>query len=321
MKAKKKQVDARAQIQAPNEQNKPPKIIPKANTTQEELLKNYLIMISKPKSRRRNISLKSRLLGVSFAFLLLLITYSASPYLSEPTYTAVTDKSQLKAAIVDQLSLTFPNQAFVEEAMEMLRQAGFVVDYYEGKEVTVDFYYRRLASRGYAIIVMRTHSAIAMTSGGIRFEEFSGLFTSENYSTITHIFSQLSDELKRGRMSKDGKEYFVVTPEFIKSSINGRFPNTLIILMGCSSIRDTIMADAFVSKGALALIGWNDLVTAFHTDEATLSLLQHLIKEENTIDKAVNETMHHVGPDPVYEAVLRYYPAETGNLTIQNIKG
>ncbi|MCJ7767042.1 hypothetical protein MUP79_01440 [Candidatus Bathyarchaeota archaeon] len=37
---------------------------------------------------------------------------------------------ELKAAIVDQLSLTFPNQAFVEAAANTLKQAGYTVDYY-----------------------------------------------------------------------------------------------------------------------------------------------------------------------------------------------
>jgi len=45
-----------------------------------------------------------------------------------------------RAAIVDQLSLTSPNQAFVQEATSMLEGAGYAVDYYPGEQVTIEFY-------------------------------------------------------------------------------------------------------------------------------------------------------------------------------------
>lgn len=46
--------------------------------------------------------------------------------------------SQLKAAIVDHLSLTFPNQTFKETATNTLTVAGYTVDYYPGEEVNVE---------------------------------------------------------------------------------------------------------------------------------------------------------------------------------------
>ena len=45
-----------------------------------------------------------------------------------------------KAAIVDQLSVSMPNQTFVNEAVELLEKTGFTVDYYPANKVTIDFY-------------------------------------------------------------------------------------------------------------------------------------------------------------------------------------
>lgn len=50
-------------------------------------------------------------------------------------------------------------------------------------------------------------------------------------------------------------------------------------------------------------------------------LSQHLITEKQTIYKAVKKTMKTAGPDSVYgESLLKYYPAEAGNYTIEDIR-
>ncbi len=64
----------------------------------------------------------------------------------------------LRAAIVDQLDLTFPNQLFREEATRTLEAAGYEVEYIPGEQVTVD-YYRELPTHGYDLIVLRIHAA------------------------------------------------------------------------------------------------------------------------------------------------------------------
>jgi hypothetical protein len=57
------------------------------------------------------------------------------------------------------------------------------------------------------------------------------------------------------------------------------------------------MAEAFTLKGAKVYIGWKGSVSATHTDTATISLLQHLITEKQTIKQAVENTMKEVGTD------------------------
>lgn len=54
-------------------------------------------------------------------------------------------------------------------------------------------------------------------------------------------------------------------------------------------------------------MGWNEEVSATHTDEATAILLQQLIGEKKAIAQATEDTMEQVGPDPAYKNTLEYY--------------
>jgi len=64
---------------------------------------------------------------IFLAFILLIVIFSSYftyNFLNQPqNQTTNPTSSQLKAAVVDQLSLTFPNQAFIETATNTLKQA------------------------------------------------------------------------------------------------------------------------------------------------------------------------------------------------------
>lgn len=219
----------------------------------------------------------------------------------------------LKAAIVDQVSLTFPNQTFIETAASTLTRAGYTVDYFSGENVTVDFY-RTLPTRGYRLMMLRVHSA-AKALSGVMIAELH-LFTSEPYSKTRYALEQLRDEV--GTVLYPPSEiYFAITPKFVQQCMKDKFEGTVIIMMGCDGLSATEMAEAFIEKGAKAYISWNRSVSASHTDQATTQLLQQLVTEGQTIKQAVENTIKEVGPDPNYDTTLEYYPPESTNYTIQ----
>ncbi len=215
----------------------------------------------------------------------------------------------LRAAIVDQLDLTFPNQLFREEATETLEAAGYEVEYIPGELVTVD-YYRELATHGYDLIVLRIHAALqqkSTTDGRIQLAE---LFTSERFSEAQHV-----DEFETGQVGAvvyedGGEEYFGIGPRFIVDSMVGEFDGTTIVMMGCNGLVSEQMAEAFIRKGAGSFISWNDLVSVEHTDTATLNLLDHMLVDDLSSSDAAAATMAEVGPDPYYDSVLLSYPLE-----------
>jgi hypothetical protein len=209
------------------------------------------------------------------------------------------------AAIVDQLSLTQPNPAFAQTVRSVLEQAGYLVDYYEGGEVTVEFY-SGLPSHDYDLVILRAHSGLAAVEGEL--EDYVGLFTGEPYDGTK--YADLEDAGLVGPASyyEGSEKVFGVSPGFITSGMEGDFHGATVIMMGCDGLKFEATAQAFVRKGAKAVVGWSARVSAEHTDAATEQLLRHLLIDKLGPQEAVAQTMAEVGWDPQYGGRLVAYP-------------
>ena len=207
-----------------------------------------------------------------------------------------------RAAIVDQVGLTHPNQEFIALASAMLETAGYQVDVYSGDEVTVEFY-KNLATHGYYLIVFRTHSSDVDPTGEI------GLFTSELYGEDQWVMEQLRGHLAYGHTLADagGPAYFAIVAAFVREEMRGRFDDTLLIIGGCKILASPELAEAFLDRGASAVVGWDDTVDLAHNDRAILRLLLAIVGEKMPIAEAVRRTTIDVGPDPVYHSWLSAY--------------
>lgn len=242
--------------------------------------------------------------------------FAISSILNQPPTSQTVSTSEPKACIVDQGGVAPTagyNKTFIQTTTNILKQAGYTVDYYPGEEVTVEFY-RNLPTHEYELIILRVHS----TAAAYQEEEFVEapvcFFTCEPYSKTKYIYGQLTDQIACvSYNTPQPPYYFAITPKFITSSMNSKFNNTVIIMMGCEGLHNAKMAEAFIQKGAKVYISWNEMVSASHTDQATTKLLKHLITEKQTIKQAVIETMEEVGPDPIDYSILLYYPLESGN--------
>ena len=220
-----------------------------------------------------------------------------------------------RAVIIDQLAITDPNPGFVETAAKDLQSAGYTVDYVPENGVTVDFY-RDLPKRGYSFILVRSHtsdfqgsldpaaaaSATPVTS--------IGLFTNELYSRQTHLDDQYAQRLLVDAYADRPikSKYFGITPAFIRESAKGRFPSSVVVLMGCSGLEANDLAQAFLAKGATQFVSWDKSVTAEHTDKATAELLADFFGKRMDMRAAVAETMRTVGADPAFGARLAVFP-------------
>jgi len=85
-------------------------------------------------------------------------------------------------------------------------------------------------------------------------------------------------------------------------------------MMGCSGLYIEDMAQAFVQKGATSYMGWDADVSLGYVDEASTYLVKQLCQPSVTIEEAVRSTNQIVGPDPQYEATLKYFPILRGIL-------
>ncbi len=252
----------------------------------------------------------SILIAVCGTFLITTLNFVINP---PPIH--VSEDSGLKAAIVDQLSVTQPNQAFIEGATSVLKRAGFHVDIYDWTSVTVDFY-RELPSKGYKLIIFRTHSGILMNASG---HPIPGnpvfLFTAEEYHPDRHTWLLLTDQVAPANPWDIEKFYFAISPKFVRETMNGRFQDTVIIIAGCHGLYSTTLAEALIERGASIVISWDKGVLAPYMDGATVFLLNKLLTENETVAQSVEDTIETIGPDPAEGAVLRYYPAERGSQT------
>lgn len=212
------------------------------------------------------------------------------------------------AAIVDQLSLTQPNPGFVASATDLLEDAGYIVDYYPGEEVTVEFY-RGLPTHGYDLIILRVHSGITIerdaTTGEKTQTEYVSLFSGEPYTETGYPEEQKLGRLAEAVYYEGASPLFAVAPGFITESMEGRFDDTLIVMMGCDGLRSQRTAQAFLDKGAEAFVSWSLPVSASHTDAATQRLLEKLLVEGLNVEAAVTQAGAEVGPDPSSGARLR----------------
>jgi hypothetical protein len=242
--------------------------------------------------------------AVPIVFVSVLFVFSGSGEQSDQPPAVVFDTGP-RAAIVDQLALTQPNQGFVDEATEMLEQAGYAVDYYPGEKVTVEFY-RGFPAQPYDLIIFRVHSALGREDGLPA--DWVTLFTVDSYHDTWYVDEQKARRLSKVSYYEDGPPYFGIMPEFVRSSMKGNLQDSTVLLMGCDGLATETIAEALVDKGARGVVSWNGLVSGDHTDAAAEQLLRHLVIEGLPLGQAVEKAAAEVGPDPAYGSVLRLYP-------------
>lgn len=208
-----------------------------------------------------------------------------------------------KAALVDQLSLTFPNQGFINKTTEILEQAGYTVDYYPGEEVTVEFY-RNLPTHHYDLVILRVHSGRIRTPDGTLGDDV-GLFTDEPYNPEKYVEEEKAGLVGSFHYSNTSSSYFGITPSFVAWAMEGKFEDSTVILMGCDGVRSDTMAKAFIYKGANAFVSWTKPILASYTDAVTESLLKHLLIEKLPLKEAMEKAIAEVGFDQIYGSRLR----------------
>ncbi len=204
---------------------------------------------------------------------------------------------QRAIALIDGMANEYPNSGFIDNISSAAKSAGYRFDYYPSGNATVDFFVN-LPSRDYSIIILRTHGT------GVVATDPAALVTSEHYSDSQYVGDQLTDRV--ASVDVNGIRFFALEPSFVSDVMCGRFAGTLILGMYCGGAEHASLARAFVEKGAGAYVGWDRMVTVFHTDLTFESLVKLILKGDR-VDRSINEVMTTLGPDPIYGARLTSY--------------
>ena len=226
-------------------------------------------------------------------------------------------QSANKAALIDQLSIAYPNPSFTEEFIRISEAVGLTPEIFTGTEVTLDLY-KKLPSMGYRLIVFRVHQSTPAEVLLPYDHPITGypvyLFTGEPYNEHKYVVEQLTDLVVPAREINGSNIYFSIGPEFVQS-MDGEFQNTVIVLAGCSGLYSAELADSFIVKGASIVLGWQRFVQMDYTDRAIDRLLRAILLEKITFYRSVLVMTSEEGLDPTYDTKMLIYPEVRSNLT------
>jgi hypothetical protein len=226
--------------------------------------------------------------------------------------TSSLDKSRQKAAIIDQLSDLVPNKPHQLKALEYLESAGYNVDVYTTEDITVDFF-KKLPSMNYKFIYIRTHSLEIP-----QLEDATFLFTGEKYDVNKYISEQLSgqvrkaipindqlpEELITNATAYEESMYFTIGPKFVDELMVGEFPQTVIVIAGCESVRSQDMAASLIYRGASSVVGWDRSIQSFENDRVMLGLLEGILIDKVGINDGIKSAMQNFGTDLEWDSKL-----------------
>ena len=159
-------------------------------------------MVGNSKSKRKRGAKLGRkgspLLKVTFIMVLLfaltLLFFGWFYMANKPQSTSGSSVDMSRAAIIDGIGVTKPNQEFIEGVKEVLEVAGLKVDVYEGADVTIDLL---MKIGGYGLLILRLHSAVDREC------DFLYLFSAEKFNE-TEYEVRFSKEEKMSGAVREG---------------------------------------------------------------------------------------------------------------------
>lgn len=215
-----------------------------------------------------------------------------------------------KVAIHDPLTSDGEEPGFAEACIELFESAGYSVETFMGREVTVDLLKR--VPKDCDALILRVHSGV--------FEDTVWLFTGERYDNAKHVMEQLADELHIARITPNSDPLFAVGAKFVSRHMKGRLHDTLVVMMACEGLNSTDLGEAFLGAGASAYVSWDGLVSLSHTDEATGILLEGLVLDWARLEEAVEDTNGMVGGDKLYDSSLTFIPEDAEGIVLGGVR-
>ena len=197
-----------------------------------------------------------------------------------------------RAVIIDQLNDELPNPEFQGDVTRILEDAGYQVDLYTTKEITVEFY-KKLPSMNYNFILIRSHGG----EGDPNEEYPTRLFTGEKYSKEKYTLDQLSGQVGYGFPFYDEQlqefqekhenpydhAYFTISSKMIKEGMVGTFPESTIIVGGCQSARSHDLMESLIRRGAGHVLGWDASIGSVDNDKAMIVFLEDIFVNKVTL--------------------------------------
>jgi len=208
------------------------------------------------------------------------------------------------------------NQAFTDN--------GFTTTVINGPAADLDFFKNGLD--GYGAVFNISHG----TYDGTRTWLYTGEPEVQNGTFIQSLLNEFLLWWQEGKISvgtikeKHGGtyvyvKYYKISDKFILDQYSsGSFPNSLVYLVACKSFMGTTqMAQAFNSKGAGAILGWDQSNSIGHT---TGQLFFDYMLGGDRVEDAFNALPAEAKKCPYIGANLSYYPASGKDIVLVEAK-
>jgi len=218
------------------------------------------------------------------------------------------------AVIIDQLHDFIPNPYFQEKTIQHLELAGYKVDVFTTEDITVDFY-KNLPSLNYKYIVIRTHGL-----EDPKYNNATFLFTGEKYDINKYIPEQLSGQLGKGapiygeerdlieqkNESLEDRMYFLVGSKLVDELMVGKFPDSIILIGGCESVRNKDLAKSLILRGASDVVGWDRTIGSIENDRVMLAFLEKTLVDKEKIQDVIIELNDEYSSDLQFSSKLNH---------------
>ena len=104
--------------------------------------------------------------------------------------------------------------------------------------------------------------------------------------------------------------YFTVGSKLIDELMIGEFPQSVIIIGGCESVRKHDLAQSLLLRGASAVIGWDRSINSMENDRVMLALLEETLINKIGMYDAIASVMDKFGENLQYSSKLIYFQQE-----------
>jgi hypothetical protein len=222
-----------------------------------------------------------------------------------------------RAVLLDEVARYDPREEFRSDVAKALFSAGYELKVVPPESVTVRRF-QELPADEADLIILRTHSALIVQDQGLTDEV--ALFTNEPVDLSRYAVAGIGAATQMAepppesgipsapelaalasvrRVAGDDRQpYYGIGSEFVRDHFHGDFrEGAVVILMGCDTLRGQRLSNAFLDRGALAVVGWSDQVSAAHTDAATSALVGEMLTG-TPVTEAIQRVMAALGPDP-----------------------
>jgi len=109
------------------------------------------------------------------------------------------------------------------------------------------------------------------------------------------IFGDFEEDLLTHRMAMGPNGMLVLLPEFFNHYLKP-LPNSIVVLSACRSLYNNAMANAFLARGAGAVIGYTDYVSTGYAQDTSNTILSELLAGA-TLGEAFDASVAAHGPN------------------------